>query len=67
MPTLLRIFGFLRLMTYRVYINTYTKSASLAVEYSPNEAFALPIEPNKQQETYADMTKRLANERQSRA
>ena len=44
-PTLLRIFGLLRCLL--VIIDEQTKSADLAVDYSPNEAFALPIESNK--------------------
>lgn len=44
-PTLLRIFGLLRCLL--VIIDEHTKSADLAVDYSPNEAFALPIESNK--------------------
>ena len=34
----------------------HTKKAQTSVGYSQTEAFALPLESNKQQETYADMT-----------
>ena len=35
---------------------THTKKRRPRVAYSQIEAFALPTESNKQQETYADMT-----------
>jgi len=38
----------------------HTKKRRPRVAYSQYEVLALPLESNKQQETYADMTNRLA-------
>ena len=44
-------------ITKYIHIYTYThKKRRPHVAYSSTEAFALPYNSNKQQETYADMT-----------
>ena len=56
MPTLQRIFGNLRYLIVHFFsISTNTKRRP-RVAYSSTEVLALPLESNKQQETYADMT-----------
>ena len=41
-------------------MNLYKQKAQTSVGYSQTEAFALPLESNKQQETYASMKTRYA-------